>query len=79
MNPVVPAVVEELLELKRKDGLSAECLWQLGMGLPACAGQFTGPIGEVRGTVIDEWVRSIKWAPRRRSTEVGGLFKGAAR
>lgn len=68
MEPVmVPVVVEELLALKAKDGLSAEYLRQLGMALRAFAGKFTGAIGDVRGTAIDEWVRSMEWAPRTRN------------
>ena len=62
-----PDVVEELLKLKSKDGLSAEYLRQLGMALRLFARQFTGPIGEVRGAAIDEWVRSLGWAPRTRN------------
>jgi integrase len=63
----VPEVVEELMALKQKDGLSTEYLRQLGMSLQAFAAKFTGPLGDVRGAAIDNWVRERNWAPRTRN------------
>ena len=60
-------VVEELLALKAKDGLSAEYLRQLGMALRLFSVKFPGPIEEVRGAAIDDWTRSMNWAPRTRN------------
>ena len=62
-----PEVVKELLEHKEKDGLSAEYLRQLGMALRLFASQFGGPLAEVRGAAIDDWLRKQDWAPRTRN------------
>ena len=75
-----PEVVDELLEIKLKDGLSAEYRRQLGMALRLFAGQFSGPIDEVRGTDIDAWLRKQYWAPRTRNNMrncIQGLFNFA--
>jgi integrase len=60
-------VVTELLAAKGKDGLSAEYLRQLKMALNTFAGKFGGPIDEIRGSAIDEWLRKQDWAPRTRN------------
>lgn len=62
-----PEVVKELLDLKEKDGLSAEYRRQLGMALRMFAGKFGGPLSEVRGRAIDAWLREQGWAPRTRN------------
>lgn len=68
MEPkTTPVVVEELLLLKAKDGVSERYQRQLGLSLRAFAKRFGGPIGEVRGTAIDDWVREQNWAPRTRN------------
>ena len=68
MKPrTVPEVVAELIEAKKHDGLSVEYLRQLRMALESFAKQFPGPIGEVRGAAMDEWLRGLGWAPRTRN------------
>ncbi len=60
-------VVEELMELKTKDGLSPEYLRHLGMALRLFAGHFKGEIQSVEGVAIDDWLRSQQWGPRTRN------------
>ena len=63
----VEEVVKECLEAKRKDGLSARYLRQLGYDLDRFKGRFKNYIGDVSGVMIDEWLRSLELAPRTRN------------
>jgi len=63
----VEEVVKECLEAKRKDGLSARYLRQLGYDLARFKGRFRNYLGDVSGVMIDDWLRSLDLAPRTRN------------
>ena len=76
----VSQVVEELLETKRKDDLSARYLLQLQSNLNRFALAFDGPILDVKSIHIDGWLRDQKVAPRTRNgllTTIRVLFSFA--
>jgi integrase len=73
-------VVEELLTLKEKDGLSADYLRHLKTALRSFATKFNGLIEEIQGSAIDAWLREQKWGPRTRNnirTSIQTLFNFA--
>ena len=63
----VPEVVVELLDSKRADNLSARYLKQLEYDLNRFGAKFGGRIGDVAGTEVDGWLRSLGLAPRTRN------------
>jgi len=74
------AVVKELMDLKEKDGLSADYLRHLKTALRLFATKFNGLIEEIQGSAIDAWLREQKWGPRTRNnirTSIQTLFNFA--
>ncbi|MEI6078308.1 MAG: site-specific integrase [Verrucomicrobiota bacterium] len=81
MEPMKTAeVVKKLMELKEKDGLSADYLRHLRTALRLFAEKFNGLIEEIQGSAIDAWLREQKWGPRTRNnirTSIQTLFNFA--
>lgn len=70
-------VVNEMLKLKRSDGLSEAYLRHLRYDLEKFAGAFHGNIGTVAGPDIDKWLRGLGVSPRTRNnlrTSIQTLF-----
>ena len=72
-NPVAVApkkakvVVEEMLELKKSDGLSAGYLQHLRYDLKKFTDWYHGHIHQVTGPEIDKWLRGLGVSPRTRN------------
>ena len=76
----VGEVVEELIEAKKQDGLSARYILQLQSNLRRFAGVFDLPITHVQRDQIDDWLRARDLKPRSRNsllTTVRVLFSFA--
>ncbi|HLH53413.1 MAG TPA: site-specific integrase, partial [Verrucomicrobiae bacterium] len=76
----VAEVVSECLEAKRQDRLSARYVRQFSYDLAQFSKRFRGFIGDVSGSAIDAWLRSLDVSPRTRNnlrTSVGTLFSFA--
>jgi integrase len=63
----VEAVMEEMLELKKNDGLSAGYLRHLRYDLEKFATRFHSNIDMVTGPEIDKWLRGLGVSPRTRN------------
>ena len=78
ISPIpVLEVVNEMLKLKRGDGLSEAYLRHLRYDLKKFAGAFHGNIGTVAGPDIDKWLRGLGVSPRTRNnlrTSIQTLF-----
>ncbi len=64
----VGEVVEELLEAKKQDGVSARYILQLQSNLRRFAGVFDVPITHVQRDQIDDWLRERDLKPRSRNS-----------
>jgi integrase len=82
-SKMVKDVAEELLTLKRSDGLSTRYVKQLGSDLARFASRFRGRLCDVSGADVDQWLRDLGVGPRTRNNlrnSVQGLFRfGIAR
>ena len=63
----VKAVVEEMMESKRGDGLSEGYLRHLEYDLTKFSSAFATNIASVSGQDIDQWLRNLGVAPRTRN------------
>ena len=63
----VPELVEKCLAQKEQDGLSARYLVQLRSDLRRLAAAFPGPVASLGTAILDDWLRSLKVAPRTRN------------
>ena len=63
----VLAVAEEMLKVKKSDGLSDEYLRHLRYDMKKFAAAFHGNIGAVMGPDIDKWLRGLGVSPRTRN------------
>jgi len=64
---MVKEVAGELLEAKRKDGVSSAYLKDLRSRLPHIAAAFSVPIGQVTQGQIEDWLRSLPVSLRTRN------------
>ena len=62
----VPAIVAEMLIAKRQAGLSAAWVTDLETRLGRFKKAFSGPLGEVTGPAIEDWLRIIGGSQRTR-------------
>jgi integrase len=70
LGVMVPVVVDELLEAKRRDGMSERYIGQLRSSLGLFARAFPGPIMDVQPEEIDAWLRGGDLAPVTRNNRL---------
>jgi len=63
----VKQAADEMLEAKRRDGVSAAYLKDLNTRLPRIAAAFSGPIGQVTQSQIEDWLRALPGSIRSRN------------
>jgi integrase len=63
----VKEIGSELLEAKKRDRVSAAYLRDLNTRLPRIAAAFSGPIGQVTQSQIEDWLRSLPGSIRSRN------------
>jgi len=63
----VKEIGSELLEAKKRDRVSAAYLKDLNTRLPRIAAAFSGPIGQVTQSQIEDWLRSLPGSLRSRN------------
>jgi len=63
----VREIGSELLEAKKRDRVSAAYLRDLNTRLPRIAAAFSGPIGQVTQSQIEDWLRSLPGSLRSRN------------
>ncbi len=64
---MVKEVADEMIKLKHADQLSERYVQQLDYAMRKFTGRFHGRLGDVRGTDVDAWLRSLKVGPRTRN------------
>ena len=64
---MVKEVAEEMIQLKRADQLSERYVQELNYAMRKFTGRFHGRLGDVRGTDVDAWLRSLNVGPRTRN------------
>ena len=70
LGVMVPVVADELLEAKRRDGMSERYIGQLRSSLGLFARAFPGPIMDVQPEEIDAWLRGGDLAPVTRNNRL---------
>jgi integrase len=63
----VADVAQEMVEAKRRDGVSESYLADLNKRLPHITAALSGPIHKVMRPQIEEWLRSLPVSPRSRN------------
>lgn len=69
----IETIIEELLESKRRDGLSEIYLEALEHVLNLFASRFKGYLSQVSGVEVDAWLRRSKWSARTRNNVRAGI------
>ena len=78
-NPVhlkpkmVQEVVDEMLQMKRSDQLSARYIQQLEYSMKRFTGRFSNRLVDVSGTEVDAWLRGLPIGPRSRNNLRGSI------
>ncbi|HUJ08418.1 MAG TPA: site-specific integrase [Verrucomicrobiae bacterium] len=67
----VKEIADELLDAKRRDGVSAAYLKDLSTRLPHIAAAFAGPIGQLTHGQLESWLRSLPGSLRSRNNYRG--------